>query len=191
MVKHENNLTTLYAHASLIKIKIGDQVAPGTKIATITGNNNEITVSVLVPESIAKSAAKSELSTIHIKNTTYKSTMSYVSENATDGQLYTILFTLPEEFNDDVTDNESISIDIPIGQSDTLSLLPFIPLDAVYQTQDESYVYIVENKKAKSKKVEIGTVYGNFVTVDKGLSDKDLVITNRNVVSGEDIKIKN
>ncbi len=42
MVKHENNLTTLYAHASLIKAKIGDQVERGDIIG-YSGNTGRST----------------------------------------------------------------------------------------------------------------------------------------------------
>jgi membrane fusion protein, multidrug efflux system len=170
-----------------IHVRVGQTVAPGTPIATIKTNNTAVTAEALVPSEIAASVSRSEPSTITLQGKTYSVTPYFVSGVATQGQLYSVLYSLPEGLNGKVTDGAFTSVEIPLGYS-TGDATPYIPLDAVYLTQSEAYVYVAQNGKAASKKVTLGDVYGKFVTVTGGLSDSDIVILNRNIVTGDRVK---
>lgn len=170
-----------------IYVKVGESVNPGTVLALISGDTKGQAVVVRVPYEIASRISMTEESTIHFSGKTVKAVPTYVSGEATDGQLYSVIYSVDPE--DGVsTDDSYITIDIPVGYPDTLSSIPFIPLDAVYQTQDEGYVLIVKNGKAEEKKVTLGSVYGRFVQIISGLSKNDQVILNRNVIAGDNVK---
>jgi hypothetical protein len=66
--------------------------------------------------------------------------------------------------------------------------VPFIPLDAVFQTQDQSYVFVIQGGKAVSKSITTGQVVGGQVEVTSGLENKDQVILDRNVVAGDTVR---
>lgn len=68
------------------------------------------------------------------------------------------------------------------------SIDPFVPLDSVYQTVDSAYVYILKNGKAVSTKVDLGSVYGGYVEVLKGVTDGDHVILSRTVINGDSVR---
>src|SRR4029078_10240228 len=111
------------------------------------------------------------------------------SSNATDGQLYAIFFHLPDSLSSSLTDGEFINVSVPLSTQDTTSSVPYVPLDSVYQTQENSYVFVVEKGKAATRVVTLGQVFGDYVQVEKGLHENDQIITNRNVLTGEKVKV--
>jgi multidrug resistance efflux pump len=168
----------------------GQSVTPGTPLLTISANDVDITAVVSVPNQIAQSVSRIETSMLHIGNKSVPVMPRYISQEATDGQFYTIFYTIPAEYQRILTNAGYISIDIPIGLPDTGKTIPFIPLDSLYQTQEEAYVYVMDHGKVKSKTVTLGNVYGRFVEVTSGISDGDLLILDRNVVAGDRVTNK-
>lgn len=171
-----------------ILVKPGDTVSPGTPIAVIRTDNTEVTLEALVPADIADAVSLTTPSTISLSGSEVKLTPFYVSREATDGSLYSVLYNLTDAQVDAIADSEYVPVTIPIGYK-LSGAVPYVPLDAVYQTQTESYVFVVSGQKAASKKVTLGDVYGKFVTVKEGLQSTDRVILNRNIVAGEKISI--
>jgi hypothetical protein len=87
------------------------------------------------------------------------------------------------------TEGNYVTVDIPVGAPDSSGITPFVPVDSVFQTQDESYVFIVQDNHAAAKKVRLGSVQGQFVSVEEGLGNNDQVITDRNVVEGDQVQV--
>lgn len=173
-----------------IFVKPGEAVNPGTPLISLSGDSGRVVATAYVPSTIAQKASRIEASTLHIGESTLSEVPSFISQDATNGQLYSILFSIPDENQKDVTDGGSILVDLPIGYADTGSTIPFIPLDAVFQTQDESFVYLAKNGKAVAKKLELGNVFGRFVQVQSGLSNSDQVILNRTIVNGDSVIVQ-
>lgn len=171
-----------------IYVRIGQQVSPGTPLAEISSNNKQATAIALVPQNIVMNVSKLDTSTLHINGHAYDVRPTFISSEATDGQLYSIIYTLPDNENISVTDGSYITVDIPVGSSNTSSVVPFIPLDAIFQTQDSNELLIIDHNKAVSKKVTLGEIFGSFVQVTSGLITGDQVITDRNVVSGDTVQ---
>ncbi len=169
-------------------VKEGQSVTPGTPIASITGNTDDPKVIAQAPRSIARIVSKVEPSTLHIGRRVYTLTPTYTSENATDGQLYSIIYNLPPSFDGKVTDSEYLVIDVPLSVQNTSSTVPYLPIDTVYQTQDESLVYVIKNGTAEARKIILGDVYGQYVEVLGGLKNGDQVILSRSVVAGDKVK---
>ncbi len=171
-----------------IHVKVGDNVTPGMTLVTFSGSTGEVVVDAKVSKETADKVSVISKSKLFVNGKVIDATPSYISSEATDGQLYSVLFAIDENYKSYFTDNSFISVTLPISQN-LESPYPFIPVDSVFQTQDEAYVYVAENGKASSKKVELGSVTGGYVTVIKGLSKKDQVILSRNVIEGEIVKI--
>ncbi len=170
-----------------IYVRVGQAIAPGMPIALVSGTAQNNTAVIRVSEQFAKTISRYESSQLHIGNSTYDSVPSYISTEATDGQLYSVMYSIPNQYCDQLTDGSYISVSVPVGYPETGALVPFVPLDAVVQTQDGAYLYVVEDGKAASRKVTLGVVYGGFVEVTEGLRNGDQVILNRNVIAGETI----
>jgi len=171
-----------------IYVRVGDMVNPGTSLALISGNKKETSVVVRVPYDIASNISLKEPTTIYTENDSFDALPSYVSTEATDGQLYSVIYPIKSDIKDNIVNGSYIRVDIPIEFTNTVSTTPYIPLDAIYQTQNEAYVLVSQNNKAADKKVILGTVYGRFVQVLSGLNNHDRLILNRNIIAGDNIE---
>jgi len=173
-----------------INVKVGDSVTPGTALATLAGDAGDVVIDAKVPKEIAEKVSKIEKASINIDGKKIDLMPSYVSTEATDGQLYSVLFTLPTEYKKFFTDSAFVAVTLPIGE--TLgTTIPFVPVDSVFQTQDEAFVFVVDGDKARSRKVKLGPVTGSYVTIEQGLTSRDQVILNRTVIDGDSVKIQN
>lgn len=178
-----------------IHVTVGQNVNPGTILATVTGTKTTTTLAVSLPGATARQLSYTEKSVGYLPGgKTVELTPRYISQEPTDGTLHTILFTLPSEYDGLLGNGANIAIELPIGSAQTTSSVPYVPLDAVYQTQQASYVYIATPSAqgawiAKSTPIELGSVYGSFVEVRRGLASVDQVILTRNVVDGDPIAL--
>lgn len=173
-----------------IYVSAGQTVAPGTLLATIVGSEEDPTIVVNLPRDLAATISRVEPSVIHMGKKTYETTPRYVSMEAVDGTQNVALFFLPPLYTSSVTADGFVSVDIPVGLASTSSTIPFVPLDAIYQTANNAYVYVAKNGKVESKKVTLGSVYGEFSEITSGLTSGDQVILDRNIIAGDKITIK-
>jgi multidrug efflux pump subunit AcrA (membrane-fusion protein) len=175
-----------------IFVKVGEQVNPGSELAVLTQDqgNDPVVAIAYVSQDIAKRVSRLEPSILHLDGTVVSGYPTFISEDAIQGSLYGIYFDVPDQYMTSVTEKGFIQVDLPIGYFDTASVIPYIPIDAVYQTKDQSYVYVVKDGKALSKSLVLGNVYGSYVEVVKGLGDKDRVIIDRNVIAGDSVSIQ-
>lgn len=174
-----------------VYVKAGEQVNPGMPLATIVSFRVHTAIIIKVPSNIAAKISQVEESILTIGGKTYKLRPSFVSSEATDGTLYTVKYIIPCDDDDDlsVADGEYIRVEIPFGNIDTGSAVPFVPIDAVYQTQDTSYLLIVNKNKAEIRQITLGSIYGSFIEVTSGLKSGDQIILNRNIVAGDNVQI--
>lgn len=172
-----------------VHVQVGQTVKPGTVLATIAGSDRTATAQAFVPVNIARNISPIIPSVLHFAGETLDATPTYVSQEATEGQLYSIVFAIPQNLQPETTDKSYITIDIPLESAYSLKTDPFVPIDSVHQTQDEAFIYVVKNGKAQSRKVTLGTVQGDFIQVITGLQENDKVIVNRNILSGDRVKI--
>lgn len=171
-----------------VHVKKGEAVNPGTPLVTLAGFDGTIIVDAKVPQDIAQNVSQTRQATILVDGKEITVTPFYVSTEATTGQLYSVLFSLDESHSYLFTDSSFVTVKLPVGIISTGSV-PFIPVDSVFQTQNEAYVFVVANGKAKSKNVKLGPVIGQYVTVEEGLSPNDRIILNRNVVDGDTVTV--
>jgi multidrug efflux pump subunit AcrA (membrane-fusion protein) len=173
-----------------ILVHSGESVNPGTVIANISGDSQHASVVVSVPGEIAKNVSKLEPSIIELNGKNIFITPDYVSKDATNGSLYSIIYNLDDSLTGDIIDESYVNVKIPIGIADTTNFDPYIPLDSVIQTQEESFVYIIDkNQTAKVIKINLGQIQGKYVQVLSGLPKNSQVILNRNIIEGDKVQI--
>ncbi len=172
-----------------VYVKVGEFVTPGTMLATIVSPDVHTTVVVSVPVNIAKKISRLEESVLTVGSNTYSLRPSFISSEATDGTLYTLRYNIPDGADFAVAQGEYIRVEIPFGSADTGATIPFVPIDAVYQTQDTSYLLVVNGQKAEIRQITLGSIYGSFVEVTSGLKSGDQIILDRNIVAGDNVKI--
>ncbi len=174
-----------------VHVRVGEQVSPGKILVTISSQNKSQTAVAYVPKGIALGFSKLNSSYLIVDKQKFEVNPLYISQEAIQGQLYAIIFPIPKEVGNSLTDKSFIDAEIPIGYSYTSQTVPYIPLDAVHQTQNSAVVFVVKEEKAEGKTVTLGEVQGNFIEVTSGLDINDIVIVNRNIVSGDLVKANN
>jgi multidrug efflux pump subunit AcrA (membrane-fusion protein) len=177
-----------------IHVKPGQAVNPGTVLATIRGDQTSANAVALVSQSVATSVSKLKPSIFSHEQESYEILPKSISQEATDGALHSIIFSLPEALGSQLTNNSYIAVKLPMGGNPVVSLKPYIPLDAVYQGQGQASVNIIDSTTsqptAKNVQITLGQVVGQYVEVEAGLQNGDLVIIDRHVVSGEAVTRK-
>lgn len=175
-----------------IFVREGQAVNPGTPLFTLSAViDPPLTVYVYAPKSVAEKISKLEPAVIHLGDKALTLFPSFISTEAINGNLFAISFALPQENLGDTVDKEFVSVELPIGYSDSEAIFPFVPIDAVYQTEDTASVFTEKNGVALEKRVTLGPIYGDFVQVAAGLTKGDQVILDRNVVSGDKVTVEN
>ncbi|MCL6096108.1 MAG: hypothetical protein M1444_00280 [Patescibacteria group bacterium] len=171
-----------------IFVHVGDMVSPGTQLVSLSGSNQHVQAVVNVPENIAKNISTIEPSVLTIGKDQIEMRPSYVSQDATNGVLYSVIYQLDDSLSSKLTNSDYVEVRIPIGTADTTNAVPFIPLDSVIQTQEEAFVYIIDkNQTAKVKKITLGQIQGRYVEIVSGLPSESQVILNRNVIEGDKV----
>lgn len=173
-----------------VYVSIGQAVSPGTIIATVSSGNIATTAVLSVPEKISKIILTGEPSELMINGKAIALTPYYVSTQATEGQMYTVFYDVPSEYQSELAANAYLTINVPIAPAEVVAAQdPFIPVDAVYQSQSEAFVLVVENGVAVTKEIQLGNVYGSYVEAVRGLTSGDHIILDRTVIAGEKVKI--
>ncbi len=169
-------------------VKEFDVVSPGMPLVLIAQvEGDPIKAIAYVPGDIAKNVSKLEPSVLRIGKDSYEEYPYFISNEAIQGNSYGVYYTIPDSFTAEITEGDSIEIDIPVGYADSASSVMYIPIDAIYQTTEASYVFKDDNGVAKTRKVVLGNVYGKFVEVVDGLKNGDQIIVTRNVIDGDKI----
>lgn len=171
-----------------VHVQIGQVVNPGTTLVTISSLETSANAIVMTPRKIAFLISRVEPSLLYVGKKKIPVNPSHISSVATDGQLYSILYNLPKSI-EQITEETYLPIDIPLSASSLDRTTVFIPIDAVYQSQNESYVAVVKNGQVETKKVIIGSIFGKYVEIVSGLRKGDQVVLNHNIISGEKVKI--
>lgn len=175
-------------------VQPGDSVNPGMPLMTIKGNSTSARVILTVPGEVARQASRLETSKLVLRGKTIELTPHYITTEPTDGSLFSIIFEIPDEFTSLMDDTLSVSVDLPVGTQMTSGVVPFVPLDAVFQTEEHAFVYTAsasaEGTFAVIKEVELGPVYGSYVEVRSGLLAGDQVITTRGIVEGDALEVR-
>lgn len=174
-------------------VKEKEVVTPGTPLMVFSQTKEEDPISAVafVPREIAQKVSRLEPSTLHIgDNFSFQTNPSFISTEAVEGTLYAIYFPIPDEYNAAVVNKGLITVDIPIGYPDALVSVPYVPLDAVYQTREKAYIFIDKNGFAASREISLGEVFGQFVEVTGGINRGDAIIVDRNVIEGDIVKAK-
>jgi multidrug efflux pump subunit AcrA (membrane-fusion protein) len=175
-----------------VNVKVGQAVQPGTPLVVLSQAIEEdpIVAIAYVPREIAQKVSYMEPSMLTIGDFEYETYPSYVTQDAINGSLYGVYFPIPDIYHQHVTNDGYISVEMPIGYFDTGSAIPYIPIDSVYQTEKDAFIFVDKKGIAESKKIQLGNVIGRYVEVTSGLNKGDIVILNRNIISGDKIKIQ-
>ncbi len=172
-----------------VMVNPGQTVNPGMVLATIRADKGQNKAIITTSANITRSIISTESSTVHIGDKNVELMPEFISSEATQGSLHTIIYIIPTEYDGWLTNGSSISISVPVGPQKIIVNDPLVPLDAVYQTQEKAFVYVAtkedQDYRATVKEVTLGEVSGKYVGVLQGITTDDLIIVSRSVSEGE------
>lgn len=173
-----------------IHVRVGQNVAPGTVLATILAEEEDVTLALSVPKAFALSVSQLEPALFTSGKNTYSLPPVHISGVATDGTLFMIRYEVPAEALGSVRGTEYVALEVPIAYGEHQTRGTFVPIDAVYVAQDGSYVNVVRDGVVHAQEIVVGSVFGEYVEVLSGLPGNTQIILDRNVVSGERVTVK-
>lgn len=174
-----------------VYVKPGQLVQPGTPLMAIAGTDQTMKVVALVSADIARKVSRYDTSRLHMPTGPIDQVPQYVATEPTDGHLFAITWCQLDAYSGQLSENDYINVEIPVGYQETLAATPFLPIDSIYQTQDEAYVFVLKGENGQgvveSRQVELGSVYGSYVQIDEGIKAGDEVILDRTVITGDKV----
>ena len=177
-----------------LEVRAGDNVSAGDLIATVSSNNasdNNAQIEVLVTREVANQVSKTQPSLVVLGGQTIETTPSYVSNQATNGQLYTVFYNLTGQqlSGINVSDLQTVSVRIPFGYADTTNVAMFVPIDAIHQTNEKSFVFVTNGENvANAAEINVKDITGNFAQIE-GLEGNAQIILNRSVLDGDKVEV--
>lgn len=166
-------------------VRVGQMVNPGTPLVSLFTNEKATQVIVLMSQQMAEQVALTESSRIVFSdNTTLDVYPDFISTIATDGTLYSAVYTIPASYASKIGERQKVRVSVPLGV-DLDSTIVSIPIEAVHENEQQATVFLIEDGKAVAHPVELGTVQGSFVQVTSGLERDVQVILDRFVIDGD------
>lgn len=173
-----------------IHVKEGEHVSAGTVLISMVTNDDTTSLIGLVPGDVAERVTPYGNVTIAKGDQELTGTINYVSQEPTDAGLHSILVSIPDGLGGEVWQDEVVKLHVALGSANlSTGLQPFVPIDAVYQTRNEAFVYVTQpgedgKTRATIRTLRLGEVFGDTVVVEDGLTNGDQVIVSRNVAAG-------
>lgn len=175
-----------------VMVNRGQLVAPGQTIAIIKADDNEVKLQLTTSESIIRYLDESKMAIFEYNQNSFAVSIDYLSYIPTKENTYQINFSVPTEITDSLPNNAYGKIHLPLKIMDK----PLLPISSIYQSHQQSFVYVVGNNEAgeliaKQKAVQLGEVIGQLVVIEAGLStNEQVIIHHNNLLDGQKITLE-
>lgn len=167
----------------------GQYVTPGTPVAKLSGKTQ---LSLVIPVSgfAASQVPDTGLITMEVGSKTLQVPVTHVPNTPTSGQLYEVLATIPDTYKEEVYEGQSVTVTLPTIAKRTGEDMNShrVPLESVFVTNIERYVFIYQDGKAVRKTVETGDVIGDQIEIKSGINSGDQLILDRRVIDGQTVE---
>lgn len=170
-----------------IYVTPGEYVNPGQPIAKLVGSEDKRVV-VRLSGSLAARVDVHAYMQITIDETDLDLTIDHLTGSPTAGSMFEIIATLPEPYASNVYEGSTVDVRLPLLPSLSSDETQFVPLDAVFVTNTDRFVYLLEEGVAVKRSVTTGAIVGSTIEVTSGLSAGELVILNRQITNGQAVE---
>lgn len=171
-----------------IAVRTGQYVNPGQVLATLSNPRGETILEAFIQSDTAPFVDMTKEAQIVLPGgETIKLLPTYFSSSEDELGMFSIRFVIPAEWANKIPAGKNPLVSLPLRFSHEQTFL--VPLDAVFQNSTGATLLVVEDNKAVSRSVTLGTVRGNFVEVLDGMHQEDKVILNRFVLAGDEVLI--
>lgn len=168
-------------------VEVYDRVSQSGQLCVISGEG-ESRITFFVTQRMMKNIREGDTVQVTKSGNTYE---GYVSEISSMVDESSGLFKVKAEFDS--------GEEIPIGSTVKLSLVTeraenamLIPVDAIYYSGGDGYVYLYQDGTAKMTPVEVGLYDSEYAEILSGLNTDDMVVStwSSNLYEGAKIRLK-
>lgn len=169
-----------------IFVQKGQYLTVGTPVAVLQGDSGNLCIQISITGSLASSIDQTKNLGVRLGQELIELPITHVSQTNVKGSLYEVLALVPHNLEDSFYDGQSIEVVLPIGnQPDFGKVAMMLPLDAVYMTNTDTFVYVMSEGVVEKKTVVLGEVLSEKVEIISGIEVGEQVILDRTVVAGE------
>lgn len=171
-----------------VLVRAGQYLSPGTPVAVLSGQSSQLSLEILVSgrTSLAIDTSKPIVASLNGRQISLP--IAHVSAVPVSGQLYQVIAVVPTEFESTLYETQSVAVTLPLFDVSPTDGNSFIPLDALFVTNTERYVFVAQDGKAVRKAVETADIVGSAIEIVSGLQSGDIVILDRRVIDQQDIE---
>lgn len=168
-------------------IEVYDRVSQNTQLCVISGAG-EKTVSFYVTQRMLENVREGDRLTIEKSGNSYE---AYVSEVSSMVDTYTGLFKVKAQLadTDAIATGSTVKLLLVTDRTENAML---IPVDAVYYSGGDAYVYLYKDGKAETANIEVGIYDSEYAEGLSGLTAEDIVVStwSSNLYEGAKIQIR-
>ncbi|HYD35687.1 MAG TPA: HlyD family efflux transporter periplasmic adaptor subunit [Vitreimonas sp.] len=170
-----------------VYVNPGQYVTPGTPVAKIKGDAN-LSLQISVAGAVASRIDAQQDLIVVLNDREFVVPITHVSSTPINGQLFEVLAVLPAEYQEFIPEESAVAVTLPLYTQTLIEGNSFLPLDAIFVTNNGSYVLVAENGRAVKKVIETGEIVGSTVEIKTGPLPNDIVILDRRVLEGEAVE---
>jgi multidrug efflux system membrane fusion protein len=169
-------------------VEIGTYVNAGTPIASII-DISRLKVEINVSEAnvyYLKVGSRVEITTDIYPGISFNGRISFISPQGDDAHNYPVEVEITNTSNHPLKSGTFVNVKIDLPGSNAL----YIPRDALLGSSKEAKVYVIQDGKAKSRSILLGTSSNEYLEVLSGLNEGEQVVQSGQVNLSDNKPVK-
>lgn len=168
-------------------VEVYDRISQSSQLCVIAGEGDS-RITFYVTQRMMKNLKEGDTLTVTKNSTSYNGWISEISSMVDES---TGLFKVKAELEntDELAIGSTVKINLVTDRAENAML---IPVDAVYYSGGDAYVYLYEDGVAKMTQIQVGLYDSDYAEVISGLNTDDLVVStwSSNLYEGAKIRLK-
>ncbi len=169
-----------------VGVEVYDNVSMNTELAVISGEG-EKRITAYVSERMMQNLREGDEIQVYKNGNEYAGRLTEISSIVDSA---TGLFKVKAELEntDDIATGSSVKIIMVTDRAENAML---VPVDAIYYSGGNAYVYVVEDGVARMRSVEVGLYDSDVAEIKSGLTDDDNVVStwSNNLYEGASVRL--
>ena len=169
-----------------VGVEVYDNVSMNTELAVISGEG-EKRITAYVSERMMQNLREGDEIEVYKNGKQYSGNLTEISSIVDSA---TGLFKVKAELENtgDIATGSSVKIIMVTDRSENVML---VPVDAIYYSGGNAYVYVVRDGVAKMQSVEVGLYDSEVAEIKSGLTDDDDVVStwSNNLYDGASVRL--
>lgn len=168
-------------------VEVYDRISQSQDLCVIAGEG-ENRISFYVTQRMMKNLKTGDQAEVQKNGTSYEAYISEISSMVDSG---TGLFKVKAQIKEDgeIAAGSTVKLNLVTERADSVLL---VPIDAVYYSNGNAYVYLYQDEKAVKTEVEIGLEDSEHAEILSGLTGEEMVVStwSNNLYEGAKIRLK-